>query len=180
MFNHITTLTFRFTLAFTVAALVLCPTRLSAQQQDGAGAVISGQATAKDVGLPIYPGSKAHKDKDDDSSAANFGLWGGGAGFKLALMKMESADSPEKIAGFYKKALSKYGPVLDCSNPSGNSKNTSKDDSDKLLTCDDDKPEKGGFVLKAGTKEKHHVVAIQPDAHGSLYQLVSIGAWGKK
>jgi hypothetical protein len=46
------------------------------------------------------------------------GLWGSTFGFKLAVMKMESNDAPEKIAEFYKKALAKYGAVLNCSDPS--------------------------------------------------------------
>jgi len=43
------------------------------------------------------------------------GIWGSSFGFKLAVMKMESNDAPEKIAEFYKKALAKYGTVLNCS-----------------------------------------------------------------
>jgi hypothetical protein len=180
MLKRISALPIRSTLACALAVVALAVPGFSAQEKEGAGAVISGQATAKDVGLPIYPGSKPHKDKDDDSSAANLGLWGGGAGFKLVVLKMESGDSAEKIASFYKNALSKYGPVLDCSNPSAAPKSNGKDDSGKTLTCDDDKPEKGGYLFKAGTKDKHHVVAIQPDTRGSLYQLVSVGAWSKK
>ena len=44
------------------------------------------------------------------------GLWGGSSGFKLFVLKMESSDAPEKVAAFYRKALAKYGTVLDCSN----------------------------------------------------------------
>jgi hypothetical protein len=173
-------LALRLSLSASIAIVALTPSWLSAQEKDGAGAVISGKATPKDVGLPIYPGSMPHKDKVDDSTAANLGLWGGGAGFKLAVLKMESSDSPEKIAAYYKKALSKYGPVLDCSNASLASKLASKNDSSDALTCDDDKSEKGGFLFKAGTKSNHRLVAIQPDGHGSLYQVVNIGSWSKK
>jgi hypothetical protein len=45
------------------------------------------------------------------------------------------------------------------------------------LTCGDDKPEKGGMLLKSGTKEKQHIVAIQPNGQGSLYQLIALGNW---
>ena len=45
-------------------------------------------------------------------------------------------------------------------------------------TCDDDKPEKGGMVFKAGTKEKQHVVAVQANGQGSLFQLVYVEARG--
>jgi hypothetical protein len=151
--------------------------RASPQQEKGAGVVLSGDASAKDVGLPLYPGSRRHKDKEGDSTAANFGLWGGGSGFKLVVLKMESDDSPEKVADFYKKALAKYGKVLDCSHPAPSDTNSSKSDS-KSLNCGDDKPEKGGVLFKAGTKEKQHLAAVQPNGSGSLYQLVYVADWG--
>jgi hypothetical protein len=147
-----------------------------AQDKDGAGVTFSKQATPKEAGLPAYPGAKLHKDEKDDSASVQMGLWGGSFGFKLAVMKMESNDGPEKIAEFYKKALTKYGTVLNCSDASQGAKD--KDGSSNKLTCDDDKPEKGGLVFKAGTKEKQHVVAIQPNGSGSLFQLVYVEARG--
>jgi hypothetical protein len=67
------------------------------------------------------PAPKPQKDKNPDSTGANLGLWGGGSGFKLVVLKLESVDSAEKLVPFYKKVLSKYGAVLDCSGPSANS-----------------------------------------------------------
>src|SRR5215472_14992819 len=127
------------------------------QDKDGAGATISKQATAKDVGLPVYPGAKPRADKDGDSPSVKMGLWGSTFGFKLAVMKMETPDSQGKVAEFYKKALAKYGPVLDCSNPP---QQESKDGGKNALKCDDDKPEKG-MLFKSGTKEKQHIVGVQ-------------------
>jgi len=149
-----------------------------AQEKDGAGITFSKQATPKEVGLPAYPGAKLHKDEKEDSPAVQMGLWGSTFGFKLAVMKMESNDAPEKIAEFYKKALSKYGTVLDCSDPSRKAADKDKAGSVNRLECDDDKPEKGGLVFKAGTKEKQHVVAIQTNGQGSLFQLVYVEAHG--
>jgi len=147
------------------------------EKEGGLGVILSDKAGAKDVGLPLYPGSKPHKDKSNDSPAAHLGLWGGGSGFKLAVLKMEAGDPPEKVAAFYKKALSKYGEVLDCSNPSPDQSDTEKKSSSKTLTCGDDKPDKGGLLFKSGTKEKQHIVAIQPNGQGSLYQLVALANW---
>ena len=67
----------------TLVAGCLAPARGLAQQEKGAGAILSGEASAKDVGLPVYPGSRRHKDKDDDSAGANLGLWGGGSDSNL-------------------------------------------------------------------------------------------------
>src|SRR5271156_1952670 len=43
-----------------------------------AGLILSARATAKEVGLPIYPGAIPHKEqeKGDDSPALKMGLWG--------------------------------------------------------------------------------------------------------
>src|SRR5271163_4001628 len=114
-----------------------------------AGLVISAQATAKEAGLPLYPGAIPHKDEKNDSSAANLGLWGSTFGFKLVVLKMESSDSPEKVAAFYQKALAKYGTVLNCSGTSKTQGDKEKSDSSKKLTCDDDHADAGELVFKA-------------------------------
>jgi len=175
-------LALRFASAFVLAAFCLIPAATRSQEQKGAGITLGADADAKDLGLPLYPGSRRHTDKDSDSPGANFGLWGGGSGFKLAVLKLESDDPPEKIAQFYKKALGKYGKVLDCSHPSpaeASKDESPKDNSSKSLTCDDDKPEPGSLLFKAGTKEKQHAVGIQPNGRASLFQLVYVAQWGK-
>ena len=90
----------------------------SSSDNDSIGFNLGKNASAKDVGLPIYPGARRHIDDANDSSALNMGFWGGSTGFKLFVLKMESADAPEKVAAFYRKALAKYGTVLDCTNGS--------------------------------------------------------------
>lgn len=152
----------------------------AAQEQDknSAGIVFSKQATPKEVGLPMYPGAKPHKEEGNDSPSVRMGIWGSTFGFKLAVMKMESNDAPEKIAEFYKKALAKYGTVLNCSDGSQKSSGKDSNGTSNKLQCDDDKPEKGGLVFKAGTKEKQHVVAVQANGQGSLFQLVYVEARG--
>ena len=141
-----------------------------------AGIKISSEATAKDLGLPLYPGAKPQKDTKDDSSAANLGLWGNSFGFKLVVLKLETADAPDKVAAFYRKALAKYGPVLDCSNPPA-SKPQDNNKSGKL-TCDEDKPDAGGQLFKSGSKEKQHIVAVKPTAPGTNFQLLYLEARG--
>jgi hypothetical protein len=148
--------------------------RAKAQEEGGAGLVVSGQATSKDVGLPFYPGAKPHKDNKDDSDSARLGMWGGGSGFKLVVVKMESNDPPEKVAAYYKKPLAKYGKVLDCTN--GAAGDAAKDESSKALTCGDDKPENGGMLFKAGTDKKQHIVGVQPNGKGSVFQLIYLWA----
>ena len=161
---------------FVCAVLIVLavqPSRGQEHDKDSAGITLGKNASAKEIGLPTYPGSKPHKDEANDSGA-NLGLWGGGSGFKLAVMKMETLDAPDKVAAFYKKALSKYGKVLDCTN----NPNKVEDDNSKVLTCGTDKPEKGGMMFKAGTKDKQHIVGIEPNGRGTKYDLVYVSVWG--
>jgi hypothetical protein len=144
-----------------------------------AGLILSANATAKEVGLPIYPGSIPYKEpeKDSDSSAVKMGLWGNSFGFKLVVLKMESKDAPKKIAGYYQKALAKYGTVLDCTNLPPQQ---AKDEKSEKLACGDDKPDPGGMLFKAGTAEKQHMAAVQPKGNGTLFQLLYIEKRGEK
>ena len=98
-----------------------------------AGLIVSARATAKEVGLPIYPGSIPHKDqdKDNDGPAAKLGLWGTSFGFKLVVLKMESKDAARKVADYYQRALVKYGTVLDCTNAT---RPQAKDENSEKLT----------------------------------------------
>jgi hypothetical protein len=168
--------------ALAVASGVLCfaislsaqekPNKESASRNQGAGIYFNAEASAKDVGLPIYPGARPHKEKDEDQPSAKFGLWGSSFAFKLAVVKLESSDSAQKVAAFYKQALAKYGTVLDCGAPSSQTSEKDENKSSKQLTCEDDKPKPGERTFKAGTKEKQRVVGIQPNGSGSLFQLV--------
>jgi hypothetical protein len=139
------------------------------------GFILSGDATAKDVGLPVYPGAQRRKDTSDDSSALQMGLWGGNSGFKLALLKLDSDDSPEKVAAFYRKALAKYGKVLDCKKSDAKTEKDSENSS-REITCQDDQPVAGGFTLKSGTKERQHIVGIEPRGSHSTISLVYLEA----
>lgn len=143
-----------------------------------AGLIVSARATAKEVGLPIYPGSIPHKDQDNDSPAAILGLWGTSFGFKLVVLKMESKDTPRKVADYYQKVLAKYGTVLDCTK--ADRAQQAKEENSEKLTCGDDKPEPGGMLFKAGTNEKQHIVGVQPKGTGVVFQLLYVEARGEK
>lgn len=149
----------------------------SSNDNDSIGFNLGKNASAKDVGLPIYPGARRQKDDSKDSSALNMNLSGGSVGFKLFVLKMESTDAPDKVATFYRKALAKYGAVLDCSNPAAAAGSTD-DKSSKKLTCEDEKPKPNEVSLKAGTKEKQHAVSVEPNGSGTTFQLVYIETKG--
>ena len=143
---------------------------------DSIGFIASKNASAKEVGLPMYPGSRRHKDDSDDNSSLQLGAWGGSFGFKIAVVKMESDDAPDKIAKFYRKALSKYGKVLNCSDTAEAA--AQKDKPSNGLECDSDHAEKGEIVLKSGTKEMQHIASVKANGSGSVYDLVFVEAKG--
>lgn len=134
------------------------------------GFILSADATEQDLGLPIYPGSRRHKDSADDTPALHMGLWGGGSGFRLVVLKLESADSPAKVAKFYHKPLSRYGTVVDC----GKFLASGRKGRANSVNCENDHPVQGGYTLEVGTKEKMHVVGIEPNGKGSLISLVYV------
>jgi hypothetical protein len=166
----------RSVLPVLLVVSVLAGLRTLAQGENGAGVVVSDQTTAKDVGLPIYPGARPHRDTNKDSEAVRLGLWGGGAGLKLAVLKMESNDAPSQVAEFYQRALAKYGRVLDCTRSATSSDR--KSDS-RTLTCEQDQPDPGGMLFKSGTKDKQHLVAIEPHGGGTTFALIYVWTKGE-
>jgi hypothetical protein len=167
-----------FTLSAAFLSAFCLPLLLAAQQTshapNGIGFVASGEASSQEVGLAFYPGARLQKDDAQDSSAANFGLWGGGSGMKFVVVKLESGDSPDKIAAFYRRALARYGTVLDCSHATGKQAHVGDD---TPVTCDEEPPQNGAMVFKAGTEQSQHIVAIEVKGGKVLIQLVNISAW---
>jgi len=73
----------------------------------------NSHVTAKDIGLPVYPGATPWKDKDNDS-AANLGFALNAFHFTLLAASYASTDSPARVLDYYRKPLSRYGEVLEC------------------------------------------------------------------
>lgn len=135
---------------------------------------VSDRATAADVGLPAYPGAKLHRDGSDSSPAANVGLATPLFGFKVVAVKLESADRPERVAAFYRRALAKYGKVLECSEATG-----SKSEQEGETVCDSDESEQDGIVYKVGTEHNQRIVAIKPLGSGTQFDLVHVNVRGE-
>jgi len=174
--------------ALTAVLLVAQPatsqdSKASSQPTKGShsiGVMASDEAGAKEVGLPIYPGARPHKDKSDDTQAAQLGLWGRDSGFRLVIVKLESKDAPTKVAAFYRKALEKYGKVTSCPDASAKASEKQKNKNKELSCDDDDSPEPGEVEFKAGTKESQHIVAIEPNGAGTSFSLLYVEAKGSE
>jgi len=167
-----------------VAMLALSVTACGTGEDDakdkfGMGFIIGGASPA-DVGLPTYPGAKPYTESDkDSSSSADIDINTPLFGLKVVAMKLETGDEPEKVAAFYKRALSQYGRVLECVDGESAATKTRRDANDsEELTCDQNEPEADEVVYKAGTDSNQRIVAIKPHRGGSRFSLVHVDMRG--
>ena len=145
---------------------------------------VGGDADAKKVGVPLYPGARLKPGDDHNSDQANLSVLTEAFGMKLVVANYVSDDQPAKVIDFYRDKLKRYGKVLEChSHKQGASINASDDEKDasksKELKCDDD----SGPVteLKVGTEDDQHIVAVEPgDNKGTHFALVYVHTRGKQ
>jgi hypothetical protein len=139
---------------------------------------VHSNSQAKDIGLPTYPGAMLFKDKDSDTSA-DLGFALNSVQFNLQVASFVTKDSREQVLGFYRKALSKYGEVLECNHgkPVGSLTVTKSG-----LTCGD---HKGGsmtvngsdsdYELRAGRPEQFRIVGVDSTEPGKTkFGLVAL------
>jgi hypothetical protein len=140
--------------------------------------VSSDGTNAADVGLPVYPGAQISSKKDGDKSADihfGFGDWQ----FRIKVVKYQTSDSSDQVLAFYKKALGRYGDVIQCN---GNSPVGTLTVTREGLTCSDSDNQKQAKInldsnqsLKAGSKRHQHIVGIENgDGSGTTFSLVEL------
>ena len=144
------------------------------------GIHVSKEATASDVGLPVYPGARLKPDHtDSDNKSANVNISGFGYSLRVIALQYESDDAPAKVIAFYNDQLQKFGNVLVC-HTSGLDVNAHVNGLDKdsnELSC---QGSSGSNVeLKVGSKENQHIVAVEPEGKGSTFSLVYVRTHGK-
>jgi hypothetical protein len=144
------------------------------------GIHVSNEATAADIGLPVYPGARLKPNQtDDDNKSANVNISGFGYTLRVIALQYESDAAPSKVVAFYDDQLKKFGDVLVC-HTKGLDVNTDIKGLDKgshELTCEGS----GGsnIELKVGSKENQHIVAVEPEGKGSTFSLVYVRTHGK-
>ena len=133
----------------------------------------NSHASAKDAGLPEYPGATLYKTTDDNSTA-DLGLTLGDTHFRLVVVKYTTADSPDQVIGFFRKPLSRYGEVLECNQgkPVGapaasHSGLTCDEQKEGHLTIADHKALSNGHDLRAGSPHQFRIVSIEDARPGS-------------
>jgi hypothetical protein len=144
------------------------------------GIHVSEEATASDIGLPVYPGARLKPDiSDHDNKSANVDISGFGYSLKVVALQYDSDDAPSKIVAFYDDQLKRFGNVLVC-HTSGFDMNADVkglDNGPHELTCQGSSG--SNIELKVGTKENQHIVAVQPEGKGSTFSLVYVRTHGK-
>lgn len=147
-----------------------------------AGVDLRAQVQAAELGLPEYPGAKLRKPQPESASGErgakgnvnlSFNAWGGAYGVRLLTLGYGSGDSVERVATFYREALARLGPVLDCS--AGTARPPAG--TDKTLGCDKDSPDPRHRLYKVGTPERQRIVVVQPadgGGAGAQFQLTLV------
>lgn len=146
----------------------------------GSISVHKGESDPKATGLTLYPGAQLKEDVDGDKSGANVNISSSFFGVKVVALKYQSSDPPDKVLGFYRKEMAKYGKVVDCTG--GFSMGFHHHDKDAEVTCDDHNG--GGHEyreeLKVGTENNQRIVAVRPSGNGSEFALVYVRASDEK
>lgn len=140
----------------------------------------NSHATAKDIGLPIYPGAALSKEDGDGNSAANLGLMLNSFHFSLLVVRYTTSDSPQQVLDFYRKPLSRYGEVLECEH--GKAVGTPKE-TRSGLTCSNHQGQGDVHAtndaedheLRAGSPLRYRIVGIDRSEPGKTrFALVSL------
>ena len=128
------------------------------------------------LGLPIYPGAQFQQDSGKSNGSADVDLNLGVFSLRIKSAAFKSSDSPDQLIAFYRKALTRYGDVIECQQGQtvGSLTHTAEG-----LTCAEDKNshydgDSRKIKLMAGSKQHQHVVIIGPDGNASKLQIVAM------
>jgi len=144
------------------------------------GIHVNTDAKGQDTGLAVYPGAQL-KDSGDghngDHDNANVNVQVGDFGVRVIASSYLSDDPPEKLIGFYRNDLKKYGTVLEC--PKGLKENHGSNGPREMSCNENGSAEKGKMDLAVGVPDRQRIVSIKPHGSGSEFALVYIQMRGK-
>jgi len=138
--------------------------------------VKTNDMTAADVGLPVYPGAQIVPDHDNDKAAdihMGFGKWQ----LRVKVVNYQTPDSQDQVLTFYRKALGRYGDVIQCNHnspvgtPTTTREGLTSGDNNKNVHVD----EGDDLSLRAGSKHHQHLVGFKKgDADKTKFALVEL------
>jgi hypothetical protein len=147
----------------------------------GSVSVHKGMSDPKETGLNLYPGSQPNSSTDDNADSANVNISSSLFGVKVAVLKYQSSDPPDKVLSFYRKDMARYGNVIDCTGGFNMKFDRRDRDKDAPVTCSnhgsghDYKEE-----LKVGTENNQRIVAVKPSGKGTEFVMVYVRAHDEK
>jgi hypothetical protein len=139
-------------------------------------------ADAKETGLALYPGATLKKDSDHDGGA-NVNISSSLFGLKVVALKFQSDDPPEKVLGFYRKEMGRFGKVVECTGGFNmNFHPGEKRNKDAEVTCNSNDRSDSSYKqeLKVGTENNQRIMAVKPSGKGSEFALVYVRAHDDK
>lgn len=136
---------------------------------------------ASDIGLPAYPGATA-VDREERNGAADVQVGFGNWQMHLKVVKYRTSDSQEQVLTYYRKALGRYGDVIQCDGEKAVGTPTF---TRQGLGCKDQDSNPhaahapinihGESQLKAGSKKHQHLVSIdKSSSEGTDFSLVAL------
>jgi hypothetical protein len=144
----------------------------------GGLSVNKDQTSAASLGLPAYPGSVVDSGNDGNKSA-NVDMGFGSFKLRVKVANYSSADNRDQVLAFYRKALSEYGTVIECSGgkPVGSPGVTVEG-----LDCDHSDHEHNtvhsnpnDLELKAGSARHQHLVVFHDgDSAATHFSLIAL------
>jgi hypothetical protein len=139
--------------------------------------VKTNDLTAADIGLPVYPGAQVAPDHDNDKAAdihMGFGKWQ----LRVKVVNYQTPDSQDQVLTFYRKALGRYGDVIECNHNSPVGTPTSTREG---LTCDEHHnknvhiDEGDDLSLRAGSTHHQHIIGFKGSSgNNTKFALVEL------
>ena len=134
------------------------------------------------IALPVYPGATlAKKDKINgkENGSADVNMSFGSFQLRVKAVSYRTPDDPQKVLAFYRKALGRFGTVIQCDGSHSVGQPTRTPEG---LTCDEsmnhgkiqESVSDSKIQLKAGSKKHQHIVDVDPDGSGSKFGLVAL------
>lgn len=155
--------------------------------------VRNDNVSAKDTGLPVYPGAEIKPKNEHDDNKANVNIDTPFFALKVVALTYTSQDDPQKVLGWYRDQMKSYGKFVECKGQYNARGAHGKDDLDKPVSCEDrvdihgdstnvstKSSDANSVELKAGTNGNQHIVAVKPKDKGSEFSLVFVRVRGGK
>ena len=129
---------------------------------------VRADSTAKDTGLPIYPGAQILRDGADEPGSADVSVGNSLFGMKVVASKFESNDSQERVLEFYRNEMKALGRVTECR---GEVDFRGADGSEAVCR---EKAFARDTQLVVGTEADQRIVAVKPRGNGTEFALVHL------